>query len=57
MEEKEKKLLRYIELSARETRDGCDEPCQMEMKAILAELTCSHEEALRAGRDLMERLS
>lgn len=57
MEEREKKLLRYVELATRDTRGACDGPCQKEMQVILAELACSHEEAIQAGRDLMERLS
>lgn len=57
MEEREKKLLRYVELAAREARDGCDDDCQKELAALRAELQCSHEEALAAGKALMEKLS
>ncbi len=57
MEEKEKKLLKYVELAARDSRGGCDEECKSEMRAILAELACSHEEAILAGKALVEKLS
>jgi len=57
MEEREKKLLRYVELAARDTRGGCDVDCQKEMETLREELKCSHEEAVSAGKALMERLS
>lgn len=57
MDEREKKLLRYVELAARDSRDGCDAECQKELAALRAELQCSHEEAVAAGKVLMEELS
>lgn len=56
MDEREKKLLRYIELVARDSRGGCDDKCQKEKEAILTELACSHEEAVASGKLLMQRL-
>ncbi len=57
MEEREKRLLRYVELATRDTRGACDESCKKEMLVILAEIACSHEEAIQEGKALMERLS
>ncbi|KKU77675.1 MAG: hypothetical protein UY03_C0011G0025 [Parcubacteria group bacterium GW2011_GWA2_47_64] len=57
MEERNKKLLRYIELAARDSRNACGQECQREMELILAELACSHDEAIQSGKKLMEELS
>ena len=57
MEERNKKLLRYVELAARDSRGACEKECQEEMELILAGLTCSHDEAIQAGKKLMEELS
>lgn len=57
MEEKEKKLLRYIELAAKDARGGCDNECQEEKTSLLSELHLTHEQAVVAGKNLMERLS
>lgn len=57
MEERKKKLLRYIELTARDSRKGCDDECQKERESLLQELACTHEEAIQAGKALMESLT
>ena len=56
MKERERKLLRYIELSARDSSYGCDEDCQKEREALLKELGCSNEQAIKEGKILVEEL-
>lgn len=55
MEERERKLLRYVELAARDSRDGCDEECQRERARLLVELQLTHEQAVQEGKQVIER--
>lgn len=50
------KILRYLELSARKSRQACDSDCQAELAKIREELALSHETLVEKAKELLERM-